>query len=126
VVIGYAQSNFADIRGTTITGAWTDIATLTISVGAGTGSTATVKLDGSLQFSDTSDTDCYWKIVSDAGDESPEFRWRYNAATGSVTWASTVPTGVTQTFRLKAFGIQMGAYTPRAKGTLTAVGAPVP
>ena len=130
VAIGYAQSTFTDVRGTAITSGWTDVAVLTIQVGANLGGTALVKLDGVVQLSDAVDTNCYWKIVGDGGGESPEMRagpfpLYLGNSTGSVTWVVSVPTGTTQTFRLKATGTS-SAYTPFAKGALSAVGSVVP
>lgn len=109
----------------------TDVVTVTITAGSATGGTAFVVVNSSWSASTASAAGCpcgaEFYITADAGDLSTSSYAQVDAVTsqgfgvdsGSNTAVFTVPTGVPQTFRLKAerFG---GTGALDASGALTA------
>jgi hypothetical protein len=130
VSMHYAQSAFLDGRGISVGNEWKDLAVLTVQAGTTTGQTAKVKLDAVVQFAQTTDNTVSFKIVNDEGAESPErsagrFPVYFNSYTTNTVWTVDVPTGVSQTFRLRAYGSHCCYSDPGfhawAKGALSAV-----
>lgn len=130
VSMHYAQSSFLDARGVSVGNEWKDLAVLTVQAGTTIGQTAKIKLDAVVQFAQTTDNTVSFKIVSDDGPESPErsagrFPVYFNSYTTNTVWTVDVPTGVSQTFRLRAYGSHCCYSDPGfyawAKGALSAV-----
>jgi hypothetical protein len=112
-----------------------DRGVVTINTGGATGGTGVVKLDASLLAYTTDTTGCpcevQFEIAQDGGGASSTyFVTVYNEqagvdgnTSGSVTWAATVPTASTQTFRLRVKK-NSGTAEVRSAGAITAIYVP--
>jgi hypothetical protein len=119
----------------------TDLAVITLTTGGVTGGTGFVKLDGtvnsSTQATPTTGCPCELRIqiTQDDGSSSDIFFTNLDDGAGGVlgnvnssaTWVVSVPTGTTQTFRLKALFSDSEGTLPAndTYGSMTAIYVPL-